>query len=227
MILQVGIVERVEDTQRIVISIAIVEDEREIREGLSILIGESPGFRITAAFPNAEEALGSIGGDLPDVVLMDLGLPGMSGCEAIGALKTRYPGLQFLVLTAFESDKHVFSAMCAGACGYLLKRTPHAQLVAAIAELLEGGAPMTPSIARQVVKLFRTCEPPSKAECRFTRNEAILLKLFVEGHSQKTAAYEMDVSIHTVSFHCRNIFEKLHVHSRSEAVAKALRQRLL
>jgi DNA-binding NarL/FixJ family response regulator len=148
-----------------VISVAIVEDEPEIRDGLSALIADTPGFRMTGKFPSAEEALSSIASDVPDVVLMDLGLPGMSGSEAILALKARHPELQYLVLTAFESDDHVFAAMCAGACGYLVKRASHQQIVNAIQELTEGGAPMSPRIARQVVRLFQTCTPPAKLRC--------------------------------------------------------------
>ena len=156
----VGAVEVLQDTQNTVISVAIVEDEKQIRDGLRELIAESAGFRITTAFASAEDALRSIGFDVPDVILMDLGLPGMTGSEAIRELKSRYPSIQFLVLSALESDEHVFSAMCAGACGYLLKRSTYPQILAGITELNDGGAPMSPRIARQVVRLFQRHEPP-------------------------------------------------------------------
>lgn len=208
------------------VSVAIVEDECAIREGLAVLIAGSPEFRVTAAFPDGESAIRSIAQDMPDVVLMDLGLPGMSGNACISVLKERHPRLQFLVLTAFENDELVFAAMCAGACGYLLKRTRPDKLLNAILELQEGGAPLSPQIARRVVKFFQTHQPPAHADYRLTKNESRLLQLFVDGHSQKTAAHEMGISVHTVTFHARNIYEKLQVHSRSEAVAKALRQRL-
>jgi DNA-binding NarL/FixJ family response regulator len=211
------------------IRVAIIEDQRDIREGLAILIGGTPNCRVTAAFPNLERALGEIDSQLPDIVLVDLGLPGMSGVEGIRILKSRHPALQFLVLTSYDDDERVFSAMCAGACGYLLKKTPPARLLEAIAELHGGGAPMTPEIARQVVEFFRDKAPTDSdnSEYHLTPNETRLLKLLVDGHTYKTAASEMDVSTHTVSFHARNIYKKLQVHSKSEAVSKALRHRIV
>jgi DNA-binding NarL/FixJ family response regulator len=207
--------------------VAIIEDEREIREGLSILIGGSPEYHVTAAFASMEKALDGLASDLPDIILIDLGLPGISGVEGIRILKQRHPQLLFLVLTSYDDDNRVFSAMCAGACGYLLKKTPPDRLLQAIGELHEGGAPMTPEIARQVVELFRTMTPPSGAAYHLTPGETRLLRLLVDGHSYKTAAYEMGVTVHAVSFHARHVYEKLQVHSKSEAVAKALRHKLL
>lgn len=209
------------------IRVAIIEDQRDIREGLAILVGGTPEYQVIGAFATMEQALERIGAELPDVVLVDLGLPGMSGVDGIALLKARYPTLQFLVLTAYDDDHRVFSAMCAGACGYLLKKTPPARLLEAIRELHEGGAPMTPEVARQVVELFRNIAPPADHAYRLTPNETRLLKLLVDGHTYKTAAFEMNVTTNTVSFHARHIYEKLQVHSKSEAVAKALRQRLV
>lgn len=206
--------------------VAIVEDQREIREGLTFLIGGTSGYEVTGAFATMESALDEIGSNPPQIVLVDIGLPGMSGIEGIRALKGRFPALQFLVLTSYNDDGRVFSAMCAGACGYLLKKTPPARLLEAIDELRDGGAPMTPEIARQVVDLFRKSAPPPTAAYKLTPAETRLLRLLVDGHSYKTAAHEMNVTIHAVSFHARNIYEKLQVHSKSEAVAKALRDRL-
>jgi DNA-binding NarL/FixJ family response regulator len=207
--------------------VAIIEDEREIREGLAILISGSPDYQVTGAFGSMEAALDALDSDLPEVVLTDLGLPGMSGTEGIRLLKERHPGLLFLVLSSYDDDHRVFTAMCAGACGYLLKKTPPERLLQAIGELKQGGAPMTPEVARQVVELFRTMTPPSGATYRLTPAETRLLRLLVEGHSYKTAAYEMAVTVHAVSFHARHIYEKLQVHSKSEAVSKALRHRLI
>jgi DNA-binding NarL/FixJ family response regulator len=209
------------------IRVVIIEDQRDIRDGLAVLVGGTPEYQVTAAYSNMEQALAHIGSNLPDVVLVDLGLPGMSGVDGIALLKSRYPALQFLVLTAYDDDYRVFSAMCAGACGYLLKKTPPARLLEAIRELYQGGAPMTPEVARQVVELFRNNAPPADRDYRLTPNEARLLKLLVDGHTYKTAAFEMSITTHTVSFHARNIYDKLQVHSKSEAVAKALRQRLV
>ncbi len=210
-----------------VIRVAIVEDQREIREGLAVLIGGAPDCQVTGVFGSMEQTLASIEGDLPDIVLVDLGLPGMSGIDGIRLLKARYPALQFLVLTSYTDDQRVFAAVCAGACGYLLKKTPPDRLLDSIRELKEGGAPMTPEIARQVVELFRTNAPPAQSSYPLTTQEMRLLRLLVDGHSYKSAAFEMSITIHAISFHARHIYEKLQVHSKSEAVAKALRGRLV
>lgn len=209
------------------IRVAIIEDQREIREGLSILIGGTAGFQVSAAYGCAEQALEQIADCLPDLALVDIGLPGMSGVEAIRLLQQRHPGIPCLVLTSYDDDDRVFAAMCAGACGYLLKKTPPAKLMESLQELHGGGAPMTPEIARKVIALFRSREPAPASPQHLTPNESRLLKLLVDGHSYKTAAHEMSVTVHAVSFHVRHIYEKLQVHSKSEAVAKALRQRLV
>jgi DNA-binding NarL/FixJ family response regulator len=209
------------------IKVAIVEDRREIREGLATLIGGTEGFRCTGSFRSMEEALARIADDLPDVVLNDIGLPGMSGIEGIRILKERHPGLQVLMLTVYDDDDRIFDAICAGACGYLLKKTPPARLLESLQEAVAGGAPMSPEVARRVISLFREIRPPERADYDLTPHESRLLKLFVEGHNYKTAAAELDVTVHTVSFHLRRIYDKLQVHSKTEAVAKALRDRLV
>jgi len=209
------------------IKVAIVEDRREIREGLAMLIGGTEGFRCTGSYRSMEEALEKIGRELPDVVLNDIGLPGMSGIEGIKILKGRHPNLLILMLTVYDDDERIFDAMCAGASGYLLKKTPPARLLESLREAVSGGAPMSPEVARRVVALFREIRPPDRADYDLTPHETRLLKLFVEGHNYKTAAAELGVSIHTVSFHLRSIYDKLQVHSKSEAVAKALQNRLV
>jgi DNA-binding NarL/FixJ family response regulator len=209
------------------IKVAIVEDRREIREGLAMLIGGTEGFRCTGSYRSMEEALEKIGRELPDVVLNDIGLPGMSGIEGIKILKGRHPDLLILMLTVYDDDERIFDAMCAGASGYLLKKTPPARLLESLREAVSGGAPMSPEVARRVVALFREIRPPDRADYDLTPHETRLLKLFVEGHNYKTAAAELGVSVHTVSFHLRSIYDKLQVHSKSEAVAKALQNRLV
>jgi DNA-binding NarL/FixJ family response regulator len=161
------------------------------------------------------------------VVLVDIGLPGVSGIEGIRLLRERYPGLPMLMLTVYNDDERIFAAMCAGACGYLLKKTPKARILECIVEVLDGGAPMSPEVARHVVELFRRIRPPQGAGYHLTRQELRLLALLGEGHYYKTAADELGISINTVSSHMRHIYEKLQVHSKSEAVAKALRQGLI
>jgi DNA-binding NarL/FixJ family response regulator len=209
------------------INVAIIEDQRTIREGLAWLIDSTPGYHCAGSYASMEAALARIGTALPDVVLMDIGLPGMNGIEGVRALKQRYPKLLVLMLTVFDDDARIFEAICAGARGYLLKKTPPARLLESIQEVVEGGAPMSPSIARRIVTLFAQIAPPAEANYHLTAHETRLLKMLVEGHSYKTAAAALKLSINTVSFHMRNVYDKLQVHSKSEAVAKALRERLV
>jgi DNA-binding NarL/FixJ family response regulator len=209
------------------IRVAIIEDRRDIRKGLRALIHHTPGYEVTADYGNMEQALPDLAKSVPHVVLIDIGLPGMSGIEGIRRIREDWPDVQALVLSVFDDDERIFQAMCAGACGYMLKNTPPARLLEAIAEIVSGGAPMSPEVARRVVQLFHKVKPPEQAVYRLTPKESQLLSLLVEGHSYKTAAAEAGVSINTVSFHMRAIYEKLRVHSKSEAVAKALRLGLI
>ena len=209
------------------IRVAIVEYRREIREGLATIINGTAGFHCTGAYRSMEEALERIGQDLPDVVLNDIGLPGMSGIDGIRILKQRYPGLVVLVLTIYDDDDRIFDALCAGASGYLLKKTQPARLLDSLREAVAGGAPMSPEVARRVIALFREFRSPDSTTCELTPHEVRLLRLFVEGHNYKTAAAELGVTVHTISFHLRSIYDKLQVHSKSAAVAKALRSRLV
>ncbi len=210
-----------------VIKVAIIEDRREIRNGLATLINGTDGYRCTGAFRSMEEALDKIGHELPKVALVDIGLPGMSGIEGIRLLKERYPSLLLLMLTVYDDDERIFGALCAGACGYLLKKTPPARLLESLREAVDGGAPMSPEVAHRVITLFREIRPPQHADYHLSPHETRLLKLLVEGHNYKTAAVELGVSVNTISFHMRHIYDKLQVHSKSEAVAKALRNRLI
>ena len=207
--------------------VVLVEDLREVREGLAALINGTPGFKCAAAYGMMETALARIENDKPDVILTDLGLPGMSGIEGIERMRRLFPDVPILALTIFDNDNQIFNALCSGANGYLLKNTPPARLLEALKEAVEGGSPMSPAIAARVVRLFREFRPPEHADYYLTRQETELLKLLVEGHHKKTAAREMDISVHTVSFHLKNIYEKLQVHSKTEAVAKALREHLV
>ena len=209
------------------IKVVIVEDQRDVREGLAVLINGSAGFCCVSTFRTMEDALRALDGNRPDVVLTDIGLPGMSGVEGIRVLKGRHPDLPILALTVYDDDEDVFDALCAGASGYLLKNTPPARLLESLQEVAAGGAPMSPEVARRVIKLFREFRPPEKASYRLTEQETELLKLIVNGHSYKTAAAHLNISTSTVSFHLQNIYNKLQVHSKSEAVAKALRHHLV
>ncbi len=209
------------------LNVVIVEDQLEIREGLRALIDGTGGFRCVGAYRSMEEALDRMKGAPPDVALMDIGLPGMSGIEGIGLVRERHPSTQVLMLTVYDDDDRIFQALCAGACGYLLKKTPPARLLDALREAIEGGAPLSPEVARRVITLFRDHRPPAIAEHNLTPHETRLLRMLVDGHTYGSAAEELGVTFNTIHFHMKRIYEKLQVHSKSEAVAKALRSRLL
>ena len=198
-----------------------------MREGLRWLIEGSVGFHCVADWASMEEALAAPGLPVVNVILLDLGLPGMSGIQGIARLRERYPAASIVVLTVYADNERVFDALCAGAAGYLLKNTPHHKLIEALRDAVAGGAPMSSEIARRVVELFRRFRPPAKAQYDLTPHELRLLKLLVEGYSYKSAAAELSVSIHTIGFHVQNIYGKLQVHSKSEAVARAIRENLL
>jgi DNA-binding NarL/FixJ family response regulator len=209
------------------IPVAIVEDRVRTREAMQALVDGTDGYRCTGSFGSVEEALDGIGGDPPAVILLDIGLPGMSGIEGIPRLKQRYPGVLLVMLTVYDDDQRIFEALCAGACGYLLKGTPPARLLESLREVVGGGAPMSPEVARRVIGLFREIRPPARADYGLTPHEIRLLTLLVEGHNFKTAAGEVGVSPSTIAWYMRRIYEKLQVHSKSEAVAKALRDRVV
>ena len=209
------------------VDVAIVEDQREYSESLAMLIDGSEGFRCRRRFATMEEALKAFEHDAPDVVLLDIGLPGMSGIEGVRLIRERLPDLPVLMLTVYNDDERIFEAMCAGAYGYLLKKTPKARILECIREVLDGGAPMSPEVARRVVALFRQFRPPHDAGYQLTGQESRLLALLGEGHQYKTAAAEIGITVNTVSSHMRHIYEKLQVHSKSEAVAKAFREGLI
>lgn len=209
------------------IRILIVEDQRNLREGLETLINFTPGFKCSGAFRTMEEALSHVKRDLPDVVLTDIGLPGMSGIEGIKKLKESYPDLLVLVLTVYDDNEKIFDALCAGACGYLLKQTEPSELLKSLREAVTGGAPMSPEVAAKVIKLFREVRPPEKADYNLTPHETRLLKMLTEGYNYVSAAEKLGISYNTLKFHVRNIYDKLQVHSQSEAVAVAMRDRLV
>lgn len=206
---------------------AIVEDMRDVREGLATLINFTDGFSLTGSYRSMEEAIAKLHGNVPDVLLSDIGLPGMTGIEGIRILKEKYPEMTVLMITVYDDDERIFDALCAGASGYLLKRTPPAKLLENIREAVSGGAPMSPEVASRVIKLFREVRPPERLDHDLTPHETRLLKLLVEGHNYTTAAVELGVSYNTIKFHMRHIYEKLQVHSKSEAVAKALTNRIV
>ncbi|HLY19758.1 MAG TPA: response regulator transcription factor [Bryobacteraceae bacterium] len=201
----------------------VIEDQQELREGLQLLINGTSGHRCVGAYRSMEDALARPAGDAPQIILVDIGLPGMSGIEGIPLLRGRFPAAAVLVLSVYDDDDRIFGALCAGASGYLLKKTPPARLLESLQEACNGGAPMSLEVARKVIRLFREFRPVPSAVHDLTPHETRLLKLLSEGHNYKTAAATLGVSINTVATHMRHVYEKLHVHSKSEAVAKALR----
>jgi DNA-binding NarL/FixJ family response regulator len=209
------------------IQVGIIEDQSVVRDGIGSLIADAPGFACAGTWASMEDALTALGAARPQVVLVDLGLPGMSGIEGIRRLKVKFPELLSVVLTVYEDDDRIFEALCAGACGYLLKTTLAPALLTGLEEAVAGGAPMSPRIARKVVGLFAQAAPAREADERLTPHEVRVLRLMTEGHSYKSAASALGVSRSTIAFHVRKIYDKLQVEGRSEAVAKAFRGRLI
>jgi len=204
------------------IKVAIVEDNDKIREGLSMLIDGSEGFLCSATCGSAEEALRYLPSHIPDVVLMDIHLPKMSGIECVEKLKAQNQDLQIMMLTVYEDDENVFKSLVAGATGYILKRTPPAELLEAIREVHEGGSPMSDQIARKVVEAFQQMGKSSKETENLSDREKEILAYLAKGYHDKEIADKFFLSVKTVRTHLRNIYKKLHVRSRTEAVLKYL-----
>jgi DNA-binding NarL/FixJ family response regulator len=206
------------------IHIAIVEDDRTVREGLQMLLNGSPGFTCVAAYANGEDAVAGIPQVNPDVVLMDINLPGMNGIECILTLKEQRIPSQFIMLTVFEDADAIFRSLAAGATGYLLKQTPPAKLLEAIQDVHRGGSPMSGEIARKVVQSFQQPSFPSNDSFRLTKREEEILNYLVKGYFYKEIAAQMFISVETVRTHIRNIYEKLQVRTRTEAILKYFRK---
>jgi len=206
------------------IKVAIVEDNDKIREGLAGIIDGSSGFECSAAYESAEEALRLLPAYKPDVVLMDIQLPKMSGIVCVEKLKARNPDLQVMMLTVFEDDEKIFRSILAGASGYILKRTPPAELLEAIRELHEGGSPMSDLIARKVVQAFQQMGKSSKETENLSDREMEILSHLARGYQDREIAEKLFLSVKTVRTHLRNIYKKLHVRSRTEAVLKYLKK---
>ena len=209
------------------IRVAIVEDDVLLRDGLSRMVQQAEGLCCSAAFSSAEEALRALGDCPPDVLLLDIGLPGMAGSDAVPVFRQRYPAMAILMLTVFSDRSKVFASICNGASGYLLKSTPPAQLFEAIRAAHAGGSPISPEIAREIVDLFQKMGPPQPPALPLTGQEQQLLWLLSQGHSYEASARQMSVSVNTVRNYVRSVYEKLHVHSKSAAVSTALRQGLI
>jgi DNA-binding NarL/FixJ family response regulator len=209
------------------IRVAIVEDDRATREGLALLIDGTPGFRCIGAYPSAEAGLRGAAKEAADVLLLDVHLPGMLGSEAVRLFQTTAPQMQIMMLSVYSDDDKVFESICNGACGYMLKKTPPARLLESIREARDGGAPMSPEVARRVVTLFRRLAPPVAIDQQLTDRELEVLSLLADGYSYENCAARIGLTVNTIRNYVRSTYEKLHVHSKSEAVSKALRAGLL
>ena len=209
------------------VNVGIVEDDSSIRESVASLINAREGFSCTQVFESVESALEKISDPPPDVLLMDINLGGMSGIEGVQRLKAIFPQLNILMLTVFEENDKIFQSLCAGASGYLLKRTPSARILEAIMEVHNGGAPMTASVARKVLNLFTSVAPPTLPDVHLTARENEILQHLVSGSSYKKISKDLFISFDTVNSHIKKIYEKLQVHSKTEAVAKALKHKIV
>ena len=206
------------------IAVSIVEDDARVRASLAKLIDSSAGYRCVSNHSSAEDALREIPKFRPDVVLMDINLPGINGVECSRQLKPQMPGIQIIMLTVYQNTEHIFNALAAGATGYMLKQTPPVELLAAIKDVHAGGSPMSGHIARKIVQSFQQTAPISAEAQSLSPREAEVLDLLAKGFLYKEIAESMKVTYATVHTHIRHIYEKLHVRSRTEAVAKHLGQ---
>lgn len=210
------------------IKVSIFEDNKSLRNGLSQLIGRTPGFELYGAYPDCNHLFENLNRAMPDVILMDIHMPGMNGIEGVILIRTHFPDVKVLMQTVFEEDDLVFQSVCAGASGYLLKSTTGAKMIEAIREVMDGGAPMTPVIAGKVLKMFQQDSAPKSNEVFIlNEKEKEVLGFLTQGLSYKMIAAEMNISIDGVRFYIRKIYDKLHVHSMSEAIAKGIKNKIV
>ncbi|MFN8242610.1 MAG: response regulator transcription factor [Ferruginibacter sp.] len=211
--------------------IAIFDDNRNILESISMLLGTVPGYEVTGLYKDVLHCLEDTAEAAPDIILMDIEMPGMTGIEAVKLIKEKYPAVQILMQTVFDDDERVFDSICAGASGYILKNEINSKLVDYIRDVQAGGSPMSPVIARKVLNKMQehaaVIRPPEAADYNLTPREKEVLTCITEGYSYKMVADKLSIRFETVKTHIKNIYEKLHVASMAEAVAKALNQKLV
>lgn len=218
----------IQNPRQMEIKVALFEDNKKLRESLEQLINSSATMLCTGAFADADKLMHKMQQAAPDVVMMDINMPGVSGIEAVKMIKENFPGVHILMQTVFDDNDKIFASICAGASGYMLKKTAPQKMLDAIQETHLGGAPMTPSVAVKVLQMFRLQNKAEKNEfIDLSEREKEILGLLIKGKSYKNIASVCFISIDTVSTHIRHIYEKLHVHSKSEAVAKAIFQKLI
>ena len=208
------------------IKVTIFDDNDSLRDSVAMLLQESEDFTLAGAYSNCLDVTDNIRETRPDVVIMDIDLPGMNGIEAVKLIRKNFPTVQVLMLTVFDDDEKVFAAIRAGAGGYILKNAEPQDLLHAILQVYNGGSPMTPGIARKVLHEFQSLLPEEKKDYHLSQREREVLGLLVEGHSYKMIAGKLNITYDTVRAHMKKIYEKLHVASMTEAVAKAINQKL-
>ncbi len=206
------------------ITVSIVEDIAEVRESIERLLKSSPQFLLVAAYSNAELAEAELPNHAPDIVIMDINLPGKTGIECINAVKEKCPGSQFIMFTIFEDDQKVFDALEAGASGYLLKKTPKEKILESLKELYDGGSPMSTQIARKVIQVFQKSKVMNEEAASLTKKEKEILELLSKGFLYKEIAEKTFITPNTVKQHIHNIYEKLHVQNRTEAINKVYKR---
>ena len=212
--------------QEYAIKIAIIDDDAEVRDGLCWMLNKTDGFICSGKYAGCSEAMKDLDKNPADVLLMDIGLPGKTGIECVHSIKKEYPGIEIIMLTVYSDDEKIFQSIKAGAIGYILKKTPTEKLISSISEASKGGAPMSPEIARKVLGYFKE-NSLSKISSKLSEREIQILEALIDGLSYKAIADKLFLSVHTVRFHLHNIYEKLHVKSRAEAVSLAIKNKFL
>ena len=216
-----------QDFSKKIIKIIIVEDNSYLRTAWKTELEKIPDFLILGDYNSCEAAFESSDLEKSDIILMDIGLPGITGIEGVRVIKDRYPKVNIIMITVYQEDQHIFNAICAGAVGYLLKSVSPEEMIEAIRQAVDGGSPMTPQIARKVISAFQQPQTAGSNQITLNEKEKKVLEYLAEGKSYKMIADVMFLSIHSVRYYLRSIYEKLHVGSRAEAVAKGLKHRLI
>jgi DNA-binding NarL/FixJ family response regulator len=206
--------------------LVIFEDNARLRQSLELLLNDEITFKVVGAYPDCSQAVKVIEQTAAELVVMDIDMPGINGVEGVKQIKSVYPDVKIVMHTVFDDDTRIFDSICAGADGYLLKNTPPLQLIQSLEEVMKGGAPMSPFVAQKVFQFFRQ-KPAAREDYNLTTREKEVLELLVKGNSYKMIAHSCSVSIDTVKRHLQNIYHKLHVNCGTEAVAKALRNKIV